>query len=475
MPSQMQIDAAQEVMQCFVNGRSDLNRCIYIAIGCLGTLFDPLGLRDEDVPVNDCLKDDSSLSGIVTRTSRITVTWATMVRTGEELARLKHFACKCTDHTRTTNQWHQIGVTHVMRVEPCIPFWHLLILTLQPYMRFQAQESTDSKSATTLSRLKHRRIWPTNTEDLLPHGPRNTVHGLVQWLTIQPDHEVRYYVIIPLRALLSVCHPLVVSYMAQSKLLLTCGFMDGIAWHSFFFFNTTAIDITMPARYLYHTIEFFALMSAHSTDTERRSFWSSYPKRSLRSCVEAKRVIDHIEAHPIWLETMSSADTLLCLMAEDLVTDFPCLRMYLADTHYAGMVFASGQELVQNSLAHLVHVLAMSTRCSNYVCDNTPAHGRMGRCYGCRTTMYCSRRCQKAAWRFLSAPHRETCGLLGPVVLAYRMRGSVPRIDVEQAQAILNHQQALDEARAHHQSECRGRLFCSNTDTVRNTATCSSE
>jgi len=68
-------------------------------------------------------------------------------------------------------------------------------------------------------------------------------------------------------------------------------------------------------------------------------------------------------------------------------------------------------ELLIRELSHLDDV----HRCFAPACVASELDGRMRLCMGCQRDKYCSRYCQKKAWRHKQAAHRDVCAALAGV------------------------------------------------------------
>jgi hypothetical protein len=103
--------------------------------------------------------------------------------------------------------------------------------------------------------------------------------------------------------------------------------------------------------------------------------------------------------------------------------------------------------------------------CPTISCSRKKVYRKVFCCGGCRLVVYCSRQCQKLAWGYSTAPHREVCSYLrligskytispGLFVAKAHARSSQSELSADAMQHVVDHFDALAKAETNTSGVC---------------------
>lgn len=274
--------------------------------------------------------------------------------------------------------------------------------------------------------------WPLQPAALIPHGPEDSIRGLIRWA--KTEQYIYGSVVNIIRQLVQGCNRVVIPYVINSPTLfhaLINHLEDGyVGWN----------DPTNDSQYQNHTSAVKRLkqgaLLAHSimdrTDSIERSVLVktlNHEETALRFCNGAI----------FWANSLTSV---MGPLEEQDQTDIDFIHdafVRLGGAFYATcrpdnarkvkpnyeiilaahtQKYAMEEPLQASFLA--IKELASAERCAAPGCRRTYADiGRKFRhCSGCWRAPYCSVVCQADAWRDPVAPHRDVCRMIEELSLA---------------------------------------------------------
>jgi ferredoxin len=319
-----------------------------------------------------------------------------------------------------------------------LPFVPLLELILEPFTVVDS-EYNSSQYARRLHTLPHRRVWPRSIKSVLPHGPEGTVRALSRILATDITAKGREHVYTAFCRMLQLCSPLVAPLLIRSS-----------------FFARHAIspmrDLRLePESHVQGKLDsrhntkvmaciqaFVDLMSEivvrSTSEAERVAFHGLAPSSTLATyayCIDVCQTVQalvnapsarkHYQEHrPTWLPIVNPAIQQLAILGAKLCGDYPSVVQAEMSIAARRLVFERLRSNLSSStetekqirrFVLLMHHLEVRQRCGAPGCAMTRADGRLRCCTGCRRVMYCSKACQKAAWRHTIA-HRDVCQVI---------------------------------------------------------------
>jgi hypothetical protein len=274
------------------------------------------------------------------------------------------------------------------------------------------RELDSSKRGRLVSRTRYRRAWPGSVEELLPVNPDIAIHMLGLWIYLLADEWTNIHPV--MRLMTSI-----MSYLHSYAVL-------GI------------LKTPTVWKWIHHNV--------HDRDSNTKLDRNDPDLQELIFCAVMIGIIAR-ELHDDELEVWVASDYTLSI--EDVINDLSKMitilmssdsqtRSYDANTTSAlstvmarllmripsatprilpGLVrriltrFQSSARPVPAKLNDLMFGNAWIYRCYGPACLAMPfALGALFKvCGGCRVAQYCSRSCQKRAWRHTTAPHRSIC------------------------------------------------------------------
>jgi hypothetical protein len=359
--------------------------------------------------------------------------WLTCPRDSQKLLELSQAQCTC-DSGASLRLSHQVGLEVMDRSGPSLrkPFIVLADQILRIFcINLDSKPITEvQETRQQVHRLLHRQNWPGTWREMLPHGPKDTMFALLSLLDANTPIRLRYSTMSAIGRVVRYCHPLVVP-------ILICS--PGMAIPSI----TTSIRecqqiFTQQARSDAPDIQALAIMMECLTSI------AVFLLGLFKFSHEAQRTIFHVEGG-IHLFKSYSIAALLCrtlaaeknwfslhesVMAQStnilrkfellggwMYDDCPDSRKLKLD---ASLVEMFDQESSRQTtpkdhtwarLLELLYYLEVRQQCAAPGCSYTLVDGPLRQCAGCVRVAYCSRACQKHAWKH-AIPHRGVCSVL---------------------------------------------------------------
>jgi hypothetical protein len=281
-------------------------------------------------------------------------------------------------------------------------------------------------------------VWPTYSMDLMPFSPFTTLHMLDAWCRHQSRVFIRMGVLY--NELMNGFGQQLVPALTKthSGTHYIHGIVGGIARMDYD--NTVP---RLPAMGVQHSLTFFVQVAniiktaMRIMSSDELIVWLDDGEHTLEDhillCVVlldyARTIVKHLPTASRTPTMQSNVDTVefaLLGLAETIWYAQPnCIDTTMVTQEFRWS-FDAMEKISKNPFSRLLksgYHSEWKGRCHGPGCLQTePATERRFKCCGqCKTAFYCSRRCQKRAWRFIGAPHRELC------VVSYAVRVSENR------------------------------------------------
>jgi hypothetical protein len=372
--------------------------------------------------------------------------WITQPRSRAELEALADIECTCPAkerrsifHLDVQKQFRTLQTDHFFEQRP---FFFLIEVFLHPMSLFM--RPPDSKEPPRGMKQLHRRVrWPRSTADMLPHGAEDTTRGLIYLLELDLNTGARRGVMYALAMVMINFHPLVMPILVTSRTLITKGIIAAI--HSDIDCVTSSGHSIKPndvkAVYqsqatLLHIVK--DLVTRLSTTAQRKAFHVQAPTELLIAYDRATKLFPLLQANTSHFSPEHIIPELfqpdpfiksLKKIAGKLLIDVPVVADILpqleARDHFMSPPYNFAYWQLWKDFLHNVHLLEVMQRCMAPGCAETALTSTLKRCASCKRVRYCSRACQKAAWRH-SLSHRLVCYMLSELCDEF----SLPRAEV---------------------------------------------
>jgi hypothetical protein len=235
-------------------------------------------------------------------------------------------------------------------------------------------------------RMKHRRNWPKSSADFLSNNPAASLHMLGAWIHVQMREPKQAAVMIAFTKDIFDCvrtHALTAFLQSPMLWCWTHAVIEDYEPPSTPPFHILGKADTSPSDFL-ATIKFVQLLEMEMFDEESTVLTDRM--RHDWNHLLARLVIRIPAARPTNLpDSTSQVITVL-----DSENQTPAGRLY-----------------------HSVFGEAWAHRCYGPFCLSTHISPgvRFKICAACQCATYCSRSCQKLAWRYPGAAHRDVCAI----------------------------------------------------------------
>jgi hypothetical protein len=366
------------------------------------------------------------------------IRWISAPRPLDDMRSLCAQTCGCSQKIRNGSSHTSGDVVLRQLSDPRGPFLafleHLARILALPYGG-QAPGSVNlDKPIVRLNRIDRRTAWPRTLADLLPHGPEGTIRGILRWLKCDVGLEVTLRLQRLLLDTLAFTAALTLPFVVTSRVLVPLGLvapLQALTRMVEALPDTTPLE-DMPIFQVNTCVGFATNLCIIFTDARaRRALTEPYADDLMSALVHFlaafNRLTHKTTAHKD-LSVYSCVNGLVgCVRL--LLDDFPRLRSYPAKFRAIHALVSKAPRISLWQRFHqVVFQLNRSQQCASPECARTFADtGPFRRCERCRRVVYCSRGCQKTAWRHAVAPHRDVCEPLRLTCIAYDLdSGSLP-------------------------------------------------
>jgi hypothetical protein len=379
--------------------------------------------------------------------------WVTMPRSRAELDAYVALQCQCST-SQQGEATHRMGQQEHGRSEfqHDHPRWYFLALCLRAPVMY-GTKGDPCAALTRMDKLRRRKAWPYSIRGLLPHGPQKTFEGVLQWLQLDLHSRDRVRFIAMLNVLLVFCEPVIVPYLVTSPVFVRSCLLEPIQRDELSIRTVTStadidncVDIINCVEVLVGRL-MRALVTEKASDTELLIFHRAEPVLLLEAYAGLLRICRKIAA----LSTVTRQDDMMNwnspqrierieraikALSVKLIVDCGELA-HLDSTASLRTLFSQEfQKLHDPQLAQLhywdravsvVHSLETAQRCVAPVCLTLISDCALKLCTGCGLTRYCSRRCQKVAWRHAEVPHRDIYSVLARLCVKW----NIPQVNIQ--------------------------------------------
>jgi hypothetical protein len=379
--------------------------------------------------------------------------WVTRPRDRLELDAFFDMHCACSSSARTVRAKQHDDVLKMSArgslqsdlIRP--PFTHLLASFLQPLVDMQL---TNEDLHLRRIKLERRTRWRRTLQDLIPHGVENTVRALATLLD-QDAAIGRRSVLVALTVLIDLHRTSVLPFIVTSRTFIVRGFIDTIQQHVQFVRsagqNIKTADLSDVVNSTESMIKALGSIVMNYTNmSQRRTFHAQETMGLLRAYDGAIALIEMLRpliTHPRHSRFMGP--TLLddeywevsvlmwSKMGGRLLDDCPEAQRVAIQLQAGQRICAAGLRdsfappyaVPWFQFAQAISILETYQQCSAPRCSKDVWTASLQRCAGCERVVYCSRVCQKAAWRG-SVPHRNVC----KTIAALSKRLNIPKRDM---------------------------------------------
>jgi hypothetical protein len=262
--------------------------------------------------------------------------------------------------------------------------------------------------------------WPT-LDELLPDGAAHSMHALGTWLHLKgygPGEQSE--LILVLRGIYQTMPSYTVRGLLKTPSILVWMHRTLARW-------TPSVETLRPGLLRTRTLGkplqwlgFFAsTVLSYLTDDEMRLWVSGGGPLGLPAadvCTVLCKAIDAVALHPTEdggaaHDSLAQFGDALSFLAGRIMLVLPDVRL---GSHTAQVAIVR-QQGVQSQPYQRLRRSAFGKNwddcCNGPACIATYARRDLDfkRCAGCRTAQYCSRACQRRAWRWPGAAHRDVC------------------------------------------------------------------
>jgi hypothetical protein len=343
------------------------------------------------------------------------VRWTCLPRTPLELAKLcRASLCTCSakDQALYAHSTGQAIFTDSGHKWPILCLGEVLMYSISISIM-----KNPPVQAARVDKVAKRTLWPTDTKQILPYGPEDTIRGLLCWLDQDIGDKASWGALFEyLRVVLIWTYPLTFPYVLTSHTLIHSGVIPTLnreRGHIAAMQGKLKIDdLSRSLLALQACAHLLRQIVRWANKAQRQELVGSHAQLLLDTIIRFWIGFDEMYSYVRADELKHTADG-LDVFASCLMQDFPALRTIELPHGRPHHHLKFGDTPWETLLLGLYR-LHNDNKCASPDCARTIASSepRFWLCGGCRRVVYCSRRCQKQAWKHPSAPHRLICGPL---------------------------------------------------------------
>jgi hypothetical protein len=288
--------------------------------------------------------------------------------------------------------------------------------------------------------LLRREKWPNKTEHIFPHGYEDTTRALLRWLQVGPDNSARQDLHYAIDAVLSAGSSYCVTYLVSSPI-----FLESIILHpreviDYYKGPTMILEevVAQTSRALRWSSRFLdEFLLSHCDETQAKHIIKLHGEKMLEVSLEilhtsyeaAKSEKDNsgpvsvpwkFDDTNIMRHCITVGSMIMSFMPSIGTTAIAEVSRPLLDKW--GVPRGDKISMQWYQFGYSTRTLSYREHCAAPGCRKTFADcGRMSYCDYCRRVRYCSRSCQKRAWKHPAAPHRSVCDAIHKVYLALKL------------------------------------------------------
>jgi hypothetical protein len=357
-------------------------------------------------------------------------TWLTRPRSSQELLGLVQAQCACGPAATGTFR-HHTGLEVMARLNRSgytsgKPFFLLAQQILLLFCSSAIQVLTrEDGTQQRFYRLHPHRNWPGTWQEMLPHGPKDTTFALIALLDMGPPPRQRWAIMKAMERIVRHCHFLVLPILLSFPAPLIEGIVTSV--------NSCQHDLEQQADLedlsfltdiqdcLLSIKDFLVVLFKVAHEAQRRTIHTAGGHVLLTAYSDAVSMCQLLATGrtSVVSDTANSSRAVLMFgsLGGWMYHDCPDTRNLEINIEAAGLfdkaatVLSTVESDVWKRLCILFHYLERWQQCAAPGCSATEVDAPLWRCTGCHRVRYCSRGCQKQAWRH-SIPHRNICGVI---------------------------------------------------------------
>jgi hypothetical protein len=323
------------------------------------------------------------------------------------------------------------------------------------------------KQSMRLDLITTRTRWPTNLQQILPHGAESTTRGLLRWFHLDLGEVIQMSFVKFLEGFFYFTSPQTLPYFVTSDVFLARGTIPVMIYAlQYLSPNPQADMLPSEAALSVQGRHFNALMMLLTCASFMFSVIVSKCNHTQRMVLlehTTEDVIDLCDRSALALRVaMHRFDPAHRGVASNVLRYFRELYVIVSQNHHLFLdkthlrvVRGDISPLWGSTLESISH-RARSQTCSSPECSKTFLDTWPFRyCGGCKTDCYCSRRCQKIAWTHPVAPHRLVCNLVRLVYVQNRLNTTTMTLRRVEAPPTTFEEDAGHRIVQHYQAQTR--------------------
>jgi hypothetical protein len=355
-------------------------------------------------------------------------TWMTRPRDSQELLALSQAQCKCGPRGSIVSS-HRAGLKFIKQSSHK-PFFILagLILRLSfAGLAANPQGAVLQETQQRVHRLRYRQTWPRTWQDMLPHGPQDTVCMLIKLFDLEPPLVLCSTIMQTIEVIARSCHPLVLPGIIASPTSLIAGVVASIDECQRILEQQNAAESPNPHRIfdiqvcLDRVPNLLLGLFKFCHWAQRRAFHRGGASDLIMAYNRAESISHALVARHSHVSpdvasnvhsTLSQFGALDACVYDDCPDTWNDINQNARKRHNEAIIKPPSPEWnCWLQLRLLFHYFEVWQQCAAPGCFATVVDGPLWRCAGCLRVTYCSRGCQRRAWGN-NIPHRLACNVL---------------------------------------------------------------
>jgi hypothetical protein len=402
--------------------------CVMTLLGYMSWIHDGYGTMLEDPQLG-------AIHPHMLRFRTAVLHWLSAPCSSSEMDALVNETCRCgkIDQPEDASA-HEEGHEMLLSLGYRLAFFVLFNL-LTRVLQVSFKNKSASAVGVKLHHLEGRSAWPSGLQDLLPHGPEGTMRGLLSWYKhgISGTSTIRLHD--TLLGILSFTSTLTFPFVVTSTVLVPYGVIQeldsacdriedlpGAPPKPEEVSKLGVLELIASCCHLIMRLSFI-----YGDEPLRLALTRPFTAELVRVLVRVIMLLSPISraqgtpeaCGPRFLEVSETTMEVLHQLLQDFI-DLRQPSRLSPDLE----ILLSGEPRFPpwKRLIQAVDQLNKMRRCAAVGCTNTFSGQRLlKRCGRCCRVVYCSRRCQKAAWAHPVAPHRTVCEPLRRVCWMYKL------------------------------------------------------
>jgi hypothetical protein len=265
-----------------------------------------------------------------------------------------------------------------------------------------------------LEPIKPTNVWPKTLRQVLPYGAEDTMRALLGWFNVDIGATNVELLVRVVTGVFGYTSQVTLPYMIASPAFISRGILPLLQRGCDLM--TTSLSQAVSAFETCQTA-LFSITVHWCGPTHRRVLLEGHAVALLTACdravqLMASRTRSRVPSRRI-AELQGKLDTLaraLGTFAGMLMQDMFWWTQGKVAYKFSGLSAASHLNSYFHRVLSALEYSSEGGCCGSPECTQSSLDvASLRLCGGCRRVTYCSRRCQKIAWRHLTAPHRRVC------------------------------------------------------------------